>query len=415
MRFFTVFFLLVTLTTGTTPESVATRQAEGPFPPWSAGTLDIHHISTGKGSATFFIFPDGTTLLVDAGAATRPDPHASPRPNDSRAPGEWIARYIKRMHPSRELASLDYALITHFHSDHMGFPSPDAATSASGSYKLTGITEVAEHIPVRTMIDRGWPDYDYPVPLDSEPMDNYRAFLQWQSRHQGMQIERFRPGRNDQIVLRRDPDQYPEFEVRNLTANGAFWTGTGSAIRQQFPPLETLAPEDFPSENMCSLSLRLSYGRFEYYTGGDLTGIPKIGHPEWQNMEAAVARALGPLEVHVVNHHGSIDPASPPFLAALRPRVHIVPAWSITHPAPSVLKRLLSKRAYPGRRDVFIVRFREETQATIGARARQVKSGEGGHIVVRVAPGGDNYRVLVLDDSAETYEVRSVHGPYGSR
>ena len=135
-------------------------------------------------------------------------------------------------------------------------------------------------------------------------------------------------------VLTDKAESYPEFEIRNLTANGEYWTGRGNETRQRFPPLDGLTDEDHPSENMCSLSFRLRYGAFDYYVGGDLTGIPNIGHPEWQNMETAVARALGPLEVHVVNHHGSIDPASPLFLATLRPRVHIVPAWSATHPAP---------------------------------------------------------------------------------
>ena len=65
-----------------------------PLTPWSEGVLDIHHISTGKGNATFVIFPDGTTLLVDAGAATTPIPYATAKPNDSRRPGEWVARYF---------------------------------------------------------------------------------------------------------------------------------------------------------------------------------------------------------------------------------------------------------------------------------------------------------------------------------
>ncbi len=29
--------------------------------------LDLHHINTGSGNAAFYIFPDGTTFLVDAG------------------------------------------------------------------------------------------------------------------------------------------------------------------------------------------------------------------------------------------------------------------------------------------------------------------------------------------------------------
>jgi hypothetical protein len=38
-----------------------------------------------------------------------------------------------------------------------------------------------------------------------------------------------------------------------------------------------------------------------------------------------------------------------------------------------------------------------------------------GHIVVRVAAGGDSYRIIVLDDGDEALRVRSLHGPYPSR
>src|SRR5690606_1101885 len=65
---------------------------------WQEGYLDIHHINTGKGESAFFIFPDGTTALVDAGDHARPPgPREVPaRPDDSRMPGEWIARYIQQ-------------------------------------------------------------------------------------------------------------------------------------------------------------------------------------------------------------------------------------------------------------------------------------------------------------------------------
>ncbi len=38
-----------------------------------------------------------------------------------------------------------------------------------------------------------------------------------------------------------------------------------------------------------------------------------------------------------------------------------------------------------------------------------------GHVVVRVAPGGGSYDVIVLTDADESLRVRSVHGPYSSR
>jgi hypothetical protein len=44
----------------------------------------------------------------------------------------------------------------------------------------------------------------------------------------------------------------------------------------------------------------------------------------------------------------------------------------------------------------------------------KLKSSHG-HVVIRVAPGGGSFRVIVLDDSAENYGVKSVHGPYQSR
>ena len=37
------------------------------YPGWKPGELDIHFIQTGVGEQTFFIFPDGTTMLLDCG------------------------------------------------------------------------------------------------------------------------------------------------------------------------------------------------------------------------------------------------------------------------------------------------------------------------------------------------------------
>ena len=39
------------------------------LPAWQEGCFDIHEIATGEGDAHFMIFPDGTTLLCDAGDA----------------------------------------------------------------------------------------------------------------------------------------------------------------------------------------------------------------------------------------------------------------------------------------------------------------------------------------------------------
>ena len=99
-------------------------------------------------------------------------------------------------------------LVTHFHPDHMG-----------------GLADVARSIPIEKVLDRGWPDYDYPRPLDSERIRAYRELLT------DVHVEAFEAGRNDQIVLTGEPESYPDFEIRNLTANGEYWTGRGDETR----------------------------------------------------------------------------------------------------------------------------------------------------------------------------------------
>jgi hypothetical protein len=380
------------------------------LPPWTTGTLDIHQMATGRGNAAFTRFPDGTTMLVDAGDAGE-TPYAEPRPDGSRTPGQWIARYVRQMMPGE--ARLDYAVLTHFHPDHMGRIAGSEPLARSGGYRLRGITEVAEEIPIRRLVDRGWPSYDYLTPPSDPMFDNYRRFVAARIAADPAAMIGAQAGRRDQIVPLAATPTTP-FVVRVVSVNDRVWTGTGDDNAVRFPPLRTIAvADDRPTENMCSVTLRISYGAFSYFTGGDMPGYPVPGAPAWHDLETAVARALGPTDVHVVNHHGSIEEENPFWLATLRSRVMVVPAWAATHPSPDVLKRLLSRRVYPEPRDVFVTTFREATKAATGARAEQV-AADHGHIVVRVEPGGERYWVLVLDDTHESYRITSVHGPYAS-
>ena len=78
-------------------QDVHLLQVGRPLTSWQPGFLDIHHIATGRGNASFVQMPDGTTLVVDVGASmTNDEEIAVPRPNAQRRPGQWIARYIQR-------------------------------------------------------------------------------------------------------------------------------------------------------------------------------------------------------------------------------------------------------------------------------------------------------------------------------
>nr|WP_298130549.1 hypothetical protein [uncultured Pseudoxanthomonas sp.] len=398
----------------------AERDARGttrgePLPPWREGELDIHHIHTGRGEAQLMVLPDGTSVLIDmSGKTSEQAPFLLPtRPDASRPPGEWVARYVRRVLPAGAV-KLDYALISHFHGDHMGTIVPDSPRSPNG-YQLSGITQVAESVGIAKVIDRGWPRYDYPAPIRNPTMDNYRRFLDWQIRHRGMRVEAFEPGRNDQIALVHGSGRYPGFEIRNLYANGRVWTGEGTATRSLFPPLEGIPPEDQPGENKLSIALRVRYGAFDYYTGGDLSAVDEEVTFEphaWKNVEPPVAQAAGPVDAMKANHHGSWDANSIPFLAALRPRVIVVPARADGHPAVNTYRRMTSQKVWPGERDVFITHVSDATaKTTYGVdKAASVQ----GHVVIRVERGGARYRVFVLDDADEAMRVKAVHGPYES-
>ena len=388
------------------------------LPAWAPGELDIYHINTGRGDSQFMIFPDGTTMLEDASGGTKvgPAPFLIPsKPNGSRPPAEWVARFIRQVVPEG-VQKIDYAVLSHFHGDHMGIITPDSPQSKNRAYQLSGITEVPEFIPIAKIVDRGWPNYNYPVVIENPTMANYRKFLAWQTTNSNLLVEQFKPGHNDQFVLLRDPARYPEFEVRNIAANGVVWTGKGSASRNTVPPLKSLKRSNYPIENNLSLVFRISYGPFDYYTGGDLSNKPgetESQPADWKDIESAVGQATGPVDVMKANHHGSWDANSVSLLSKLRPRVIVVDARADGHPAQNTYERMWSKRVWPGERDIFITNLSPATRATT-YDSKHAKSSQG-HVVIRVAPGGKSYRVFVLDDDNEDLRVKAEFGPYPSR
>lgn len=381
--------------------------------PWRPGRLDIHHIATGRGDATLIVGPDGTTLLIDAGA-TASDLHLSapPRPNAGRRPGEWVARYAGRRLIETNGKGLDYVVVSHLHPDHLGDVTPDCPVSPHGDYRLTGIMDVAELLPIGVLLDRCFPDYDYPYPtVNGAFVSNYRAFVQAR-RRAGGQVERFAPGRSDQIRLRH-PAAYPGFAIRNISANGEVWSGTGDQTRQIFPPLATLARGDYPDENMYSISMKLSFGRFDYFAAGDLSSNTFDGDMPWRDIGGAAARVVGPVEVAAAPHHGLSDAIGAPLVRSLRPQAWIVPTWHITHPTLDALGRMFSERLYPGPREVFATEVMPET-ALIDARLLRRAKSIGGHVVVRVEDGSTDFRIVVTDNKNENDTVLGVYGPFPS-
>ena len=395
-----------------------------PLPPWRNGELDIHHINTGRGNAAFLIFPDGTTLLIDAGdldgerfAKRSPALKLAPRrPSADVTPGRAIADYIRAAAPHGMEPKLDYALITHFHDDHFGGWRPGLARSSHGAYALTGITEVAEHIPVARIIDGGAlaPGASGVVDVaQREGLRNYHAFLQAQAAR-GQSREDLAVGSDEQIRLLRRPKDFPTFQVRNIKANERLWDGAEGTV-QLFDSAVAVYPDGKRQENPLSLAIKLSYGAFDYFSGGDLTGLDGPGVPDWFDVETPVAAIVGEVDALTLDHHGNRDATNAGFLAKLRPRVVVQQSWVSDQPGGEVAQRLNSRALWSGDRDVFATNLADETRLAIGGVVDQLYRSRQGHVVIRVEPGGGAYRVFVLDDTIPSLRVRAIFGPYLSR
>jgi beta-lactamase superfamily II metal-dependent hydrolase len=373
--------------------------------PWQEGYLDIHHISTGSGNATFMVFPDGTSLLFDAGdvdrvARTRtPNPlkASPPLPADGVTAGQSIINYIRYYHPA--IQHIDYGVVSHFHSDHYGSLKPGQRRSRHGNYWLTGITEVHESLPFQVLLDRNYPAYNFPVDLrtkvlDKEAFANYLTFVNTQVQDGKLKVLSFRAGSITQIRMNH-PEKYPLFMVRNIKSGSALWSGNDTTSINFMPA--QIDEKDY-NENPLSLALKISYGKFDYFTGGDMTGLEGFGLPAWFDTETPAAAIIGSVDVLSLNHHGVRDASNLGFLRALSPRVLVQQSWSSNHPGEEVLHRMIAPSTYPGARDIFATYVHPETITTYGRWLNDNYRSLHGHIVVRVYPGGSQYEVWVLDD-----------------
>lgn len=384
------------------------------LPSWHRGELEIHQIATGHGNAALLIGPDGTSVLIDAGAVPEEAGATTPlRPDASRRPGEWIARYVQRRLRAVGRERLDYFVASHLHPDHVGAVATGApANSRDGTFVLSGVTDVAEQIPIETVIDRGFPDYAYPTRATALFAANYVAFIRAREKR-GERCERVRVGAADQLRLQRTPGEFLAFQIRAIAANGEVWTGDGEGTTCAVPPLARLAPADYPDENMCSIALRVSYGKFDYFTGGDLHCDTRFGEQPWRDVETPTARRVGRVEVAVTDHHAYFDAVGVEAVRALQPRVWVVPAWHLTHLSLAPLERMLSERLYPGPRDIFVTDLLPTTKLLDQRFIGQVRS-TAGHVIIRVSSGGDEFMVIITENADESDRIKACFGPYRS-
>ncbi|MDR2258665.1 MAG: MBL fold metallo-hydrolase [Treponema sp.] len=384
---------------------------------WKEGELDIHHIYTGRGESSFLIFPDGTSMLIDAGDYDPPTPEpfnfkdikmCEPLPDSSRRAGEWIARYVRRLNPATD--EVDYLVVSHFHSDHVGDAGNNARRTRGREpdYVLSGIPEAGEYLRIKIAVDRGWPDYNYPRHFGDidRCVDHYRAFLAWKMRSEGLKPEPIAVGSGTQFVLRKNPLPYAGlFEVRTLAANGRIWTGEGRKTIDYYD-LNPRNKTDDLNENINSIGLRISYGPFRYYTAGDFNETLLDGEGNPVNLEGEIAKVCGPVQVCKANHHAFLDTMSEEFVRHIRARAYVIPVWDYLHIQPGTMTNMASRRLYPGDRMIFPTAFPGVIQEAYKNEPwMDSVCKDTGHVVIKVFDEGRQFRIYVLSARDESGRV----------
>src|SRR4051794_16841758 len=230
--------------------------------------LQIYFVDVEGGAATLIVNQAGESLLADAGNAT---------------PDDRDAKRIYRATQQLGLTKIDYLLITHFDSDHVG-----------------GASALAGMIPIGKFLDHG----------DSIETQAAQAAQRWQAYLSvaAGKRESLKPG--DRIPWKGG-------EILVVSSNGHVLSKAvngGKANKALCAQAEQKAPDQ--TENGRSLGFLLSFGRFKFLDLGDLT---------WDTeMELACpVNKLGTVSLYQPTWHGFFnDRSGPPALVwAIRPQV----------------------------------------------------------------------------------------------
>jgi competence protein ComEC len=253
--------------------------------------LQIYFLDVEGGQSTLLVAPSGQSLLVDTGW-----------PGNNNRDADRIAEAVKLA----GLKQIDYVLITHYHTDHVG-----------------GVPQLLKQVKVGTFIDHG-PNQEN----DELAPEGYAAYL---SSIGSIKHIVAKPG--DRIPIKG-------LKVEVLAAAGAHISQAVAGAGQPNPycASEPKWPAD-KTENAASLGVLVTFGDFRFVDLGDLTKDKE------QNL-VCPSNLIGTVDLFLVSHHGMSMSNSKALVHALHPRVAIMEngaqkgdspeAWQTVHDSPNL-------------------------------------------------------------------------------
>lgn len=377
------------------------------LPRWREGEMELHFIYTGRGENMFYVFPDGTTLVNDVGDYWRENERAEIPwlPRADLLGGECVARYVKGVW---DRPYVDYLTLSHWHSDHGGDPTYGSRKAADGR-EVCGIALFDEFIRVNRFYDHQYPNRGQ---YSGGDIDTRKMIERWVEA-KGIRQEPFRVGALNQIRLMNDATgKYRDsFSVRNVCANGVCWTGKGEETRDYGEIHARVTKRELiPNQNTLSMGYLVRYGRFSYWTGGDVSGFLKDEAGKDFNFEAVVGKAVGRVSVCKTNHHAWKDAMVEEFVREVQAAAYVTALWCPRHIQDCNMRHMSSRSLYPGERKVF-VNFMPEWPRKEWPDAgwwKDLNPAPAGHVVVKVPEGGETFKVYVVDAADESMTVTGV-------